>query len=312
MNGTQAKVQDEPGTAPGWQVVALYAFTPIENTDALKAELLELGLRDGLCGTLIVAPEGFNGTIAAKDVASLDTFVVRLRRLLAQGRRAEIKFSTAAGKPFKRFKIKVKREIVTLGVPGIDPSRDVGTYVKPVEWNALIADQNTVLIDTRNIYEVAVGTFRNALNPQTQVFRQFPQWVADNRALLDGKRIAMFCTGGIRCEKATALMKAEGFSDVHHLEGGILKYLEDVAPGESLWDGECFVFDERVTLAHGLAEGDAVMCPDCGTPIASSTLDASAQRCPDCVRKPLKLNSLKPASSTRHDRTPSVGKPKAA
>jgi UPF0176 protein len=268
-------------------VVALYAFTPIADKPGLRAEMLELGQREGLCGTLLIADEGFNGTLAGPR-ASLDRLVERLTGLLQPGRQAEIKFSRASAKPFGKLKVRLKKEIVTLGVPGIDPSRQVGTYVKPEEWNALIADPETIVIDTRNEYEIAIGTFRSAIDPHTQVFRQFPAWVAQNRGTLAGKRIAMFCTGGIRCEKATAFMKAEGFTDVHHLEGGILRYLEVVPPAESLWDGECFVFDERVTLAHGLAEGSSVRCPDCGSPIAASALDHDAQRCPDCARAPLR------------------------
>ncbi|NJR13725.1 MAG: rhodanese-related sulfurtransferase [Phyllobacteriaceae bacterium] len=285
-------VQNLPHNAP-FDVVALYAFTPIADPLALKAELRALGEAEELCGTLIVANEGFNGTLAGSR-PGLERLVSHLQALLAPGRQVEIKFSHATGKPFGKLKIKVKREIVTLGVDGIDPSRMVGTYATPEEWNALIADPGTVIIDTRNSYEIAVGTFQNALDPHTQVFRQFPAWVAANRDRLEGKRIAMFCTGGIRCEKATALMKAEGFDDVHHLKGGILKYLEATPPGQSLWTGECFVFDERVTLAHGLAEGASVMCPECGTPIAAAALDAEANRCPDCVRAPLRAARQSP------------------
>jgi UPF0176 protein len=270
-----------------FDVVALYAFTPIDDREALQGAVRALGAAHDLCGTLLIAHEGFNGTLAGPK-AGLDALVALLEAQLAPGRRAEIKFSHAGAKPFGKLKVRLKREIVTLGVPGLDPARDAGAYVSAADWNALIADPETVVIDTRNDYEIAVGTFRNALNPGTQAFRQFPKWVAENRAQLEGKRIAMFCTGGIRCEKATAYMKAEGLDDVHHLEGGILRYLEEVAPGESLWDGECFVFDERVTLAHGLAEGESVMCPQCGTPIAASALDADAKRCPDCARAPLR------------------------
>lgn len=279
-----------------YDVVALYAFTPIEKPLALQTELKELGLKEDLCGTLILANEGFNGTLGGTR-AGLDRLVARLMSLLAPGREAEIKFSHATGKPFRKLKIKVKREIVTLGLGGIDPSKGVGTYAKPSEWNAMIADPDTVVIDTRNMYEVAVGTFQNALDPKTQVFRQFPAWVEANREKLAGKRIAMFCTGGIRCEKATALMKAEGFDDVHHLQGGILRYLEDVPPEESLWNGECFVFDQRVTLAHGLAEGSSMLCPECGTPIAATTLDPTVNHCPDCIRASLRKAQEHPSNA---------------
>jgi UPF0176 protein len=285
---------DKAKTDAAWHVVALYAFTPISDPELLKTELLAFGKANGLCGTLILASEGFNGTLASMDRLALDQIIALLSKHLANGRKAEIKFSSAEDKPFQRLKIKIKREIVTLGVAGVDPSTQAGTYVKPQDWNALISDPDTVVIDTRNIYEVAVGTFQNALNPQTQVFRQFPKWVDDNRAKLEGKRIAMFCTGGIRCEKSTALLKAQGFDNVHHLEGGILRYLADVSPEQSLWQGECFVFDERVALAHGLTEGETSLCAECGTPITQSALDNAAQRCPDCVRAPLRLARATP------------------
>jgi UPF0176 protein len=277
----------EPTHNAPWDVVALYAFTPIDDRDALRDVVKALGTAHGLCGTLLIAHEGFNGTLAGPK-AGLDAVVALLEACLAEDRRTEIKFSQASAKPFGKLKIRLKKEIVTLGVEGVDPHRMVGAYVKPEDWNALISDPDTVVVDTRNDYEIAIGTFDRSVDPGTRVFREFPAWVADNRASLEGKRIAMFCTGGIRCEKATALMKAEGFDDVHHLEGGILRYLETVPPEQSLWRGECFVFDERVALAHGLAEGDSVMCPQCGTPIAASALDATAERCPDCARAPLR------------------------
>ena len=279
-----------------YDVVALYAFTPIEDTAALQAELRALSEEENLCGTLILANEGFNGTLGGTR-GGLNRLVARMTALLAPGREAEIKFSHATGKPFRKLKIKVKPEIVTLGRYGIDPSKSVGTYAKPGEWNAMIADPNTVVIDTRNMYEVAVGTFQNALDPKTQVFRQFPAWVDANREKLAGKRIAMFCTGGIRCEKATALMKAEGFEDVHHLQGGILRYLEEVPPEQSLWNGECFVFDQRVTLAHGLAEGSSKLCPECGTPIAATTLNPEINHCPDCIRASLRAAREHPSNA---------------
>ncbi len=266
-----------------FDVVALYAFTPVDDPAALQAELREFGQKENLCGTLIIACEGFNGTLAGPR-AALDQLVLRLRALLAAGREAEIKFSTAAKRPFWKLKIKVKREIVTLGLPAINPSKQAGAYVKPKDWNALIADPDTILIDTRNSYEVAVGTFENAIDPETRLFSQFPKWVEANREKLAGKRIAMFCTGGIRCEKATALMKAEGFSDVHHLQGGILRYLEEVPAENSLWKGDCVVFDKRVVLQHGLMQGPSINCPECGTPIAATKIDKNKSHCPDCIR----------------------------
>jgi UPF0176 protein len=276
-----------------FDVVALYAFTPISDPLALQAELRKFAPAEQLCGTLIIAAEGFNGTLAGPRVG-LERLVARMKALLAPGREAEIKFSTAEKRPFWKLKIKVKREIVTLGIDGIDPSHNAGTYVKPKDWNALIADPDTVVIDTRNSYEVVVGTFESAIDPETRLFSQFPQWVEANREKLKGKRLAMFCTGGIRCEKATALMKAEGFDDVHHLQGGILRYLEDVPPEDSLWKGDCVVFDKRVVLQHGLTQGPSINCPKCDTPIAAHSLDASKSHCPDCIRASLSVEAEHP------------------
>ena len=283
---TEHKSQHAP-----YDVVALYAFTPIVDVVLLQAELRELGQAEHLCGTLIIASEGFNGTLAGPR-SGLERLVAKMEALLAPGRQAEIKYSYAKERPFWKLKIKVKNEIVTLGVENIDPSSRAGTYVKPADWNALIADPNTVVIDTRNLYEVVVGTFENAVDPKTRIFSQFPKWAKDNREQLAGKRLAMFCTGGIRCEKATALMKAEGFEDVHHLQGGILRYLKEVTPEDSLWKGECVVFDKRVTLQHGLSEGQSMACPNCGTPIAATSLDASVIHCPDCIRNSLSATPL--------------------
>ena len=275
------KLQNAP-----FDVLALYAFTPISDPVSLQAELREFGKAEHLCGTLIIANEGFNGTLAG-PLKGLKLLAAKMEVLLTPGREAEIKYSRATEKPFWKLKIKVKKEIVTIGLADIDPSNHAGTYVKPADWNALIADPNTILIDTRNFYEIAVGTFQNAIDPKTRIFSEFPKWVKDNRDTLIGKRLAMYCPGGIRCEKATALMKAEGFEDVHHLQGGILRYLEEAAPEHSLWKGECVVFDKRVTLQHGLTEGLSIDCPKCGTPIAATTLDASVTHCPDCIRNAL-------------------------
>ncbi len=279
-----------------YDVVALYAFTPISDPMALQSELRVFASTENLCGTLILAKEGFNGTLAGPR-AGLNRLVERMTALLAPGREAEIKFSRATGRPFWKLKIKVKNEIVTLGLDSIDPSRNAGTYVKPADWNALIADPDTVVIDTRNFYEIVVGTFENAIDPETRLFSEFPKWVEENREKLAGKRLAMFCTGGIRCEKATALMKVEGFNDVHHLQGGILRYLEDVPPEQSLWKGDCVVFDKRVVLGHGLIEGEHIDCPNCGTPIAAATIDNSKPHCPDCIRTSLIAASQNPSTA---------------
>jgi UPF0176 protein len=172
--------------------------------------------------------------------------------------------------PFHRMKVRLKREIVTMGVPDIDPLRDAGAYVEPSGWNALISDPDTVVIDTRNDYEVRLGTFAGARDPETTSFRDFPAWVEQHRGELEGKKVAMFCTGGIRCEKATAYVRSLGLEDVFHLKGGILKYLEEVPAAQSLWQGECFVFDERVSVGHGLAVGDAGLCRACRSPVTAA------------------------------------------
>ena len=179
----------------------------------------------------------------------------------------EAKFSAASVMPFHRMKVRLKKEIVTMGVDEIDPLSDAGAYVEPLDWNALIADPDTIVIDTRNDYEVALGAFRNAVDPGTTSFREFPDWVANNRQALEGRKIAMYCTGGIRCEKATAYVRSLGLAEVYHLKGGILKYLETVPAEQSLWQGECFVFDERVSVTHGLAEGEAELCRACRRPL---------------------------------------------
>jgi UPF0176 protein len=284
--GTAIAPAAPPAHNAPWDVVALYAFTPIEDREALQAVIKTLGLAHGLCGTLLIADEGFNGTLAGPK-AGLEALVAVLQARLAPGRQAEIKYSHASSKPFARFKVRLKKEIVTMGVDGVDPSREVGTYLDARQWNALLDDPDTIVIDTRNDYETAIGVFDKAVDPGTRSFRAFPDWARANRAMLEGKKLAMYCTGGIRCEKATAFMKAEGFGEVYHLKGGILKYLEDTPAADSKWKGECFVFDERVAIAHGLAEGDAIMCRACGYPLVaedvSSPLYVENESCPHCA-----------------------------
>ena len=241
-------------------VAALYRFARFDDPPALRERLVAVCAAAGTRGTLLVAPEGINGTIAG-SAAGIAAVVEGVRGLPGCAD-IEVKYSRAAAMPFGRMKVRLKREIVTLGQPGIDPLASVGTYVAPADWNALISDPDTIVIDTRNAYEVAVGTFAGAIDPGTRSFREFPAWFRAERARLLGegaaagrgaKRVAMFCTGGIRCEKSTAFLKAEGVEAVYHLQGGILKYLETVPATESLWRGECFVFDERGGLGHGLA-----------------------------------------------------------
>ncbi|WP_189055101.1 oxygen-dependent tRNA uridine(34) hydroxylase TrhO [Deinococcus daejeonensis] len=253
---------ETPSSAP-FVVAALYQFRAVADPAGLRERLLALGEAGGLCGTLIVASEGINGTVAGSRVG-IDALHAAL---LAEGFAGlEYKESGASAQPFRRFKVRLKREIVTLGVP-VAPEREVGQYVEAGDWNALIESEDVVVIDTRNRYEVKAGTFRGAVDPGIESFREFPAWLDEHADELRGKRVAMFCTGGIRCEKSTSLLRQRGYRDVFHLRGGILQYLEDVPQEQSRWDGECFVFDGRVTVGHGLREGAAVMCHSCGWPL---------------------------------------------
>lgn len=246
-------------------VCAMYKFVTLDNHEALRQPLLEEMQRLNVKGTLLLAREGINGTVAASR-EGIDALLSWLRR---DERLQDISYKESfdSSNPFYRTKVKLKREIVTMGVEGIDPQRVVGTYVKPADWNALISDPDVVLVDTRNDYEVDIGTFKGALDPKTKTFREFPQYVKDNLDPAKNKKVAMFCTGGIRCEKSTAYLKEQGFDEVYHLEGGILKYLEDVPAEESLWEGECFVFDNRVAVNHQLEKGRYDQCHACRRPI---------------------------------------------
>ena len=269
-------------------VAALYRFTPFEDCQDIRADLAKLCCAQGVKGTLLVAREGLNGTIAGSDAAIAD--VLAAIRQLPGCADLEVKFSRAAAMPFHRMKVRLKREIVTMGQPDIDPLASVGHYVAPEDWNALISEPGTILIDTRNDYEVAVGTFAGAIDPQTRTFRDFPAWFRAERERLLGTgtppRIAMFCTGGIRCEKSTAFLKSEGLDEVYHLQGGILKYLEVVPQEQSMWQGECFVFDQRVAVGHGLAPGSYGLCHACRRPVSeadsTSPLYEPGVSCPAC------------------------------
>lgn len=242
------------------RVAALYCFTRFEDPSSLRDALLDRCISEGVYGTLLLAHEGINGTIAGSDEGIEQ--VLNLVRALPGCMDIEVKDSWTQTLPFKRMKVRLKREIVTMGEPDIDPLSGVGHYVSPEDWNTLIRDPDTILIDTRNHYEVEFGTFRGAIDPQTSHFRDFPAWFRDNRKrLLSGRvapKIAMFCTGGIRCEKATAFVKSEGIGEVYHLKGGILNYLERIPAEESRWDGECFVFDERVSVTYGVVKSEDV------------------------------------------------------
>lgn len=268
------------------KVAALYRFVSFADPEMLQPLILEQCSASGIKGTILLAREGINGTVAGAPEA-IDALVAFLRAIPGCAE-LDVKYSHANEMPFYRMKVRLKKEIVTLGVDGIDPKREVGTYVQPEDWNALISDPNTVLIDTRNDYEVAIGTFEGAVDPRTKSFSEFPEWFRTHREeLAAGKtKFAMFCTGGIRCEKSTAFLKAEGIDEVYHLEGGILRYLENIPEAESKWHGECFVFDERVSVKHGLELGVMELCHACRRPISQGD-KASAHfvegvACPAC------------------------------
>ena len=259
-------------------VAAFYAFTPMTTPqrESLLEDLPTLARESGVLGSVLIAEEGVNGTISGPD-SGVESLLKRLRQELTLGHgqfeRLEVKRSWADKPVFRRFKARRKKEIVTMGVAGVNPRGCVGTYVDPQDWNALVDDPDTVVIDTRNSYETAIGTFDGALDPGTESFREFPEWAERTlRPLLEeqgSRRIAMFCTGGIRCEKASSFLQQNGFGEVHHLRGGILKYLEQVPEAESRWRGECFVFDQRVALTHQLEPGEHSLCHACGMPLSA-------------------------------------------
>jgi UPF0176 protein len=251
------------------QVVAtFYKFVRLPDFAEKRDSLLSYCEAQGIRGTILLAAEGINGTIAGsrKAIDSVLSFLRSDPRLVD----LEHKESYADSGAFDRMKVRLKKEIVTLGLPEINPSDRVGTYVSPKEWNELISDPEVTIIDTRNDYEVTIGTFKGAQNPKTASFRQFPDYVRNHLDPTKHKKVALFCTGGIRCEKATSFMMAQGFQEVYHLKGGILKYLEEVPEDESLWQGECFVFDQRVAVREGLAAGTHEMCQSCGHPISEA------------------------------------------
>ena len=267
-----------------FRVAALYKFTPLTADTTLQAHLMAACETHGVKGILLIAPEGINGTIAGTPdgiEAVLDTI-----RALPGCADIEHKESTASEQPFLRMKVRIKKEIVTLGVPGVAPSREVGTYVEPEDWNALISSPDVVTIDTRNDYEVRIGQFKGAVNPETKSFTEFPDWFRKFKQTRPNARIAMYCTGGIRCEKSTAFALTEGLDEVYHLKGGILKYLERIDEGESLWEGDCFVFDRRVAVRHGLEEAGYTSCHACREPLSpddvASPLYVEGVSCPFC------------------------------
>jgi len=269
-------------------VAALYRFARLPQFEALREPLLDQCVSFGIRGTLLLASEGINGTVAGTR-EGIDLLLAYLKAIpeLAQ---LDHKESFCDELPFYRMKVKLKKEIVTMGVEGIDPQVTVGRYVEPKDWNALITDPDVLLVDTRNDYEVEIGTFKGAMDPNTTTFREFPEYVKNNLDPQKQKKVAMFCTGGIRCEKATAYMIEQGYDEVFHLKGGILKYLEEVPEAESLWQGECFVFDNRVSVNHKLEKGDYDQCHGCRFPIteqdkrdARYVAGVSCPRCHDLL-----------------------------
>uniref|UniRef100_A0A486XS19 tRNA uridine(34) hydroxylase n=1 Tax=Rheinheimera sp. BAL341 TaxID=1708203 RepID=A0A486XS19_9GAMM len=268
-------------------VAALYKFVHLPDYVSLRDALYDHMVANKVKGTLLLAEEGINGTICGQR-EGVDAVKAWLD---ADGRFIDLSYKESLSDElaFYRTKVKLKKEIVTMGVAGINPAHIVGTYVKGDDWNRLISDPDTILIDTRNDYEVAIGTFKNAVNPNTTTFREFPQWAAENLDKTKHKKVAMFCTGGIRCEKSTAYLKEQGFDEVYHLDGGILKYLEEMPEQHSLWQGECFVFDQRVAVKHGLEQGSYDQCYACRMPLSvdemASDKYVKGLSCPHCHDK---------------------------
>ncbi len=268
-------------------VCAMYKFVALENFKEMRQPLLNVMEENGIKGTLLLAHEGINGTVSGTR-EGIDALIAYLN---SDPRIDPISFKESLHneQPFYRTKVKLKKEIVTMGVEGIDPRKTVGTYVKPKDWNALISDPDVTVIDTRNGYEIEIGTFKHAIDPKTETFREFPDYVAKELAPSKNKKVAMFCTGGIRCEKSTAYLKEQGFEEVYHLEGGILQYLEDVPKEESLWEGDCFVFDNRVAVNHDLEKSHYEQCYACRLPITDEDKRTEQYEpgvsCPHCFGK---------------------------
>lgn len=276
-------------------VASFYKFITLSDCNELQSKILRYCQQQDIKGTILLAAEGINGTI----VGTSETIHSVLALLKSDTRLADLehKESLATDLPFERLKVKVKKEIVTLGKPEVNPNQQVGTYVSPQEWNRVISDPEVLVIDTRNDYEVSIGTFHQAINPKTKSFREFPNYVQEHLDCTKHKKVAMFCTGGIRCEKASAYMKNQGFQEVYHLKGGILKYLEEIPAAESLWQGECFVFDERIAVRQGLEPGSYEMCRSCGHPIAEA--DKTSAHYEEGICCPYCFDTLTPEKRTR-------------
>ncbi|WP_269531647.1 rhodanese-related sulfurtransferase [Chitinimonas sp. BJYL2] len=282
-------------------VAALYQFVTLSDYVELRTPLRDAMVEFGIKGTLLLAQEGINGTVSGTR-EGIDSLLGWLKRD-ARFAGLDHKESYCDAHPFYRTKVKLKKEIVTLGVDGVDPNKAVGTYVEPEDWNALISDPEVLLIDTRNDYEVAIGTFKGAIDPKTTTFREFPEYVKQHFDPKRHKKVAMFCTGGIRCEKASSYMLGEGYAEVFHLKGGILKYLETMPKEQSLWEGDCFVFDQRVSVGHDLEPGEYTLCYGCGEPVSAADRAGdkfeNGVRCPRCWDS-LSEETLKSARERQH------------
>ena len=269
-------------------VAALYHFALLDNLDQKRKELLDICDKNEILGTFLLAEEGINGTVAGESEAI--HLVIDYICSWTEVKKVDVKFSESFSRNFRRMKVKIKKEIVTMGKKSVDRLNVSGEYIEPHDWNEFISQDGVMLIDTRNNYEILMGKFKDAVNPNTDSFSEFPSW-ADNFSNSEDKpeKIAMYCTGGIRCEKATAYMKQVGFEKVYHLKGGILKYLEEIPETESMWEGECFVFDDRVSLTHGLNEGEYILCYGCQQPVSTddclSPLYEEGVSCPQCYGK---------------------------
>lgn len=270
-----------------YTIAALYLFIPVADPAELKQKFLQELSPLQLCGTLLIAPEGINGTLAGSELA-IQELLISLNKNTGLSQK-DVKFSYSAEKPFNRFKIRLKREIVTFNQPHVNPNLRVGTYIEPDQWNTLIEDPDVTVIDTRNKYETLIGTFKNAIDPKIDSFTEFSDYVRENLDPKKHKKIAMFCTGGIRCEKASSFMLAEGFESVFHLKGGILKYLEEIPKEQSRWQGDCYVFDRRMAVGHGLTTGHYSMCYCCGYPLSDKdkthNLYEEGVSCAHCYEK---------------------------
>ena len=270
-----------------YTIATFYKFVTISDLKTKRHQIIAACKENKIKGTIILAAEGINGTIAGSEraIANILTFLRSFEGLAD----LELKESIAQEPPFIRLKVKIKSEIVTLGIPEVNPNQQVGTYVDPQDWNQIISDPEVVVIDTRNDYEVEIGSFKRAKNPDTESFREFPEYINDNLDPNKHSKVAMFCTGGIRCEKASSYMLSKGFKEVYHLKGGILKYLENIPPEESLWEGECFVFDERVAVKDGLQPGSHELCYACGHPVSEADRQSSQYEahisCPYCYHE---------------------------